>query len=142
MHLRVGGRKTRVEPMMTIREKLLHHQIHPAKLSTDIASGLISTWLMWRHQLALALVVGLVPAVLVSAAMLSVMRFEAQRDSVLGRYIARWMTSTAQAARLAGQIAMWVAAWRHSPAGVVAGLFVIAAAWAYGLMRRILARAG
>jgi hypothetical protein len=75
---------------MDFREKALFHQIHPAKLATDAVSGVASTWLMWRHQLGLALLVGLLPAMLVSAAMLRWLSFEAQRDSRLGSYLARY----------------------------------------------------
>ena len=121
---------------MTFREKVLYHQVHPAKLVTDVLSGVISTWLMWRHQLALALILGLLPAVLISTAMLKLLSFGAQRDSLLGHYVARWMTPAAQMVRLAAQALMWAASWAHSPAGVAAGLLVIVAAWAYGLLRR------
>jgi hypothetical protein len=121
---------------MTFREKALYHQIHPGKLITDIASGIVSTWLMWRHDFAPALLISLLPSVLVSALMIRFMSFETQKNSALGRYIGHWMTSMAQAARLAGQVIMWFAAWFHSLPGVAGGLLVIAAAWTHGLLPR------
>ncbi|HET6413261.1 MAG TPA: hypothetical protein VFG53_14475 [Anaeromyxobacter sp.] len=119
---------------MNVRERALLHQIHPAKLIVDVSGGLASTWLMWRHDLALALAFGLLPSVALSGAMLRWMRFEAERDSRLGRYIVRWMTPAMQWARLIGQAAVWVAAWAHSPLGIGAGLLTILFAWTYGLL--------
>jgi len=40
---------------ITIREKVLYHQIHPLKLFTDWSTGLVAVWLCWRHRLAEAL---------------------------------------------------------------------------------------
>jgi hypothetical protein len=119
---------------MDLREKALFHQIHPLKLATDVTCGIASTWLMWRHELELALLVGFLPSVLVSAAMIRWMSLEAQRDSALGRYVARWMTPAAQAARLSGQLLMWAAAWARAPIGIACGLLVIVGAWTYGLL--------
>jgi hypothetical protein len=47
------------------------------------------------------------------------------------------MTLTAQATRLAGDLITVVAAWYRSPAGIVFGLAIILAAWAYGLIERL-----
>jgi hypothetical protein len=124
------------EGVMTFREKALYHQIHPVKLATDIGSGLISTWLMWRHELAWAVLVSFLPAILVSALMIRFMSFERQQHSALGRYVERWMTPATQAARLAGQVIMWLAGWRHSLPGVTGGLLLIGAAWTHGLLPR------
>ena len=44
-----------------LRERILYHQINPLKLITDWCTGLAATWLMWDHDLILALVVGIVP---------------------------------------------------------------------------------
>jgi len=46
------------------------------------------------------------------------------------------MTPTAQATRFVGDIIMVVAAWYHSPAGIVAGLAIVPAGWSYGLLFR------
>ena len=40
------------EYALTLRERLLYHQIHPAKLFADISTALIGIDLFWRHELA------------------------------------------------------------------------------------------
>jgi len=119
---------------MKLREKALFHQIHPAKLATDIVCGLASTWLMWRHDLGIALLVGLLPSVLVSAGMIRWMSFDAVSNSTFGRYVARWMNPLAQAARLLGQVVMWVSAWARASIGVAVGVLIIVGGWTYGLL--------
>lgn len=44
--------------MLSRRDKILYHQIHPAKLAVDIVGGVVSTWLSWRHELLLGMVIG------------------------------------------------------------------------------------
>jgi hypothetical protein len=39
---------------MDFGEKVLYHQIHPAKLAADISASLVSTYLMWRRRFAAA----------------------------------------------------------------------------------------
>jgi hypothetical protein len=46
---------------MNPKEKYLYHQTHPLKLLTDIGAAFGSLCLLWRHQLAFALVVMLAP---------------------------------------------------------------------------------
>jgi len=45
-----------------------YHQIHPLKLVTDI--GVTPVFFLWRHQVVPALIIGFVPPVIVSAAMM------------------------------------------------------------------------
>ena len=52
--------------MLTSSEKLLYHQIHPLKLAVDITTSLGSTWLLWRHELALGLLVAWVPSIAIT----------------------------------------------------------------------------
>ncbi len=118
---------------MNLRDKILYHQIHPLKLAVDIASGLLSTWLLWMHDLWPGMVVAWVPAVVVSAAMLRWMDFSRQRESAFGRYVAFHMTRSAEALRLSGQVVMWVGAWYHAAWAIVAGLLVIILGWTYSI---------
>jgi hypothetical protein len=37
---------------MTFNEKVLYHQIHPAKLAADVGGSIVSTCLMWRRRFA------------------------------------------------------------------------------------------
>lgn len=114
-------------------DKLLYHQIQPAKLAVDIATSAASAWLLWRGQLWLALLVGWLPSVLVTAAMVRWMDFSRQRDSRFGRYVAHHMTWQATVVRLAGQLAMWFAAWLHAVWGIAVGALVVIAGWTYSL---------
>lgn len=73
-----------------------------------------------------------------SAAVLRFADLEPYRASAIGAYLARYMTPTAQATRLAGDLITVVAAWYQSPAGIAFGLTIILAAWAYGLIARLI----
>jgi hypothetical protein len=118
------------------RDKELYHQIDPVKLATDWGSGLVSLALLWRRRPVPAIVVGFVPSVAVSAALMSgdEARLERLRDSSLGGYIGRYMTPWAQAARGAGFALSAYGAWKRNPALVALGLLVIALAWGWGLL--------
>jgi len=47
---------------MDFREKVLYHQLHPAKLAADVGGSLVSTYLMWRRRFARAMLAAFVPA--------------------------------------------------------------------------------
>jgi hypothetical protein len=55
---------------LTRQERYLVHQVHPAKLATDIGAAAVSTVLFWRHRLVLGLLVFLVPAPVASVLVL------------------------------------------------------------------------
>lgn len=122
---------------MTLADKALIHQIHPAKLATDISSSLVSVWLLWQHSLVWGIVATFVPPAIASALVIRFAHLEPLRDSRLGRYVARIMTPATQGVRLAGALVMAVGAWQRSWLLVIAGLAVVAAAWARGLTGRI-----
>src|SRR5260370_13782299 len=46
---------------MTLREKILFHQVHPAKLATDVLSAVVSLYFFWQHQLFIPLLTHFVP---------------------------------------------------------------------------------
>ena len=58
---------------------------------------------------------------------------EPYKNSRLGAYLVRYMTGTAQATRLVGDIITVFAAWYHSALGIGAGLVLILCAWFYGV---------
>jgi hypothetical protein len=118
---------------MTPEEKILVHQVHPAKLATDIAAAAVSLYFLWQHQLLVGLLTHYIPPLIGSAAVIRFADLDPYKDSHLGSYLARYMTPTAQATRLAADLITVVAAWYHSPAGIVFGLAIIIAAWTYGL---------
>jgi hypothetical protein len=118
---------------MTLREKIIFHQVHPAKLATDIAAAVISLYLFWQYELVIALLTHFVPPPVGSAAVIRFANLEGIKISRLGAYLVRYMTLLAQATRLTGDLVMVVAAWFHSPIGIGVGLIMILAAWSYGV---------
>jgi len=106
------------------------------KLLTDGSSAVISTWLMWTHRWVAALVVTFLPPVLMSGILIRLGRLHEYRASALGRYVAKNMTHTMEAVRLAGQVLVWLGAWYHVVWLIPAGLAVILAAWIRGWLFR------
>jgi hypothetical protein len=120
---------------VTLRDKALYHQIHPAKLATDILSALVSLYFLWQHQLVIGLLTHFAPPIVASALLLGFGDFERQKKSALGRYIAWHMTRAVEAVRLGGDIVMAFGAWFRSPVLIVAGLVIVLAAWSSGPLR-------
>lgn len=52
---------------MTLNDRILFHQIHPAKLVTDASAAVLCLYFLWRHDLSLAVVVAMVPPLVASA---------------------------------------------------------------------------
>ena len=121
---------------MNLSEKVLYHQIHPAKLATDIGAEFVSLYFLWQHQLLLGLATHFLPPIFASALLVPFGSFEFQKNSRFGRYIAWHMTRAMEATRFAGDIAMVLGAWSRSPPVIAVGLLVIIAAWTSGLLRR------
>ena len=96
---------------MTMKEKILFHQVHPAKLATDIAAAFISLYFFWQHDIVVSLLTHLVPPPIASFAVIHFANLESYKNSHLGAYLVRYMTSTAQATRLVGDVIMVFAAW-------------------------------
>jgi hypothetical protein len=121
---------------MTLAERVLYHQIHPAKLLVDWTAGLVAAGLLWHHHLASALIVGLLPPVCASAILISD-RFEPAlqhyRTSAFGRYVARHMTHGMEGLRLVGLVLLWWGSWHQRLAVAALGVIVVLAAWARGL---------
>lgn len=111
---------------------LLLHQVHPAKLATDIAAEVVSDALLWHRRPVLGLASRAVPPVVASALLV-------RRDltplagTARGRYVLAHMPPSAQALRLAGDVLTGWGSWRRSVPTVLAGLAVIAAGWSFGL---------
>ena len=120
---------------MTFGERALYHQIHPAKLFADVATAVISLDLFWRHELAPALVIALLPPVLVSITLMREADLERYRRSAMGAYLRRFMPPWVQTLRVFGVAIAFYAAWWHVPAGVIGGIALVAACWANGIVR-------
>jgi hypothetical protein len=51
---------------MTFREKLLYHEVHPAKIIIDVTTALAAAVLLWQQHLLRAAAVGLAPPIIAS----------------------------------------------------------------------------
>ena len=118
---------------LTRRERYLVHQIHPAKLATDISVSAVSTVLFWQHRLIPGLLVFALPAPIASELVLRG-DLSAYRDSPAGRYVVAHMPPSMQAVRSVSAVTMAVGGWRRSPALIVAGLALVGLGWSHGLL--------
>jgi hypothetical protein len=128
--------EARGEHTLTLRERVLYHQIHPAKVFADVASAVIAIDLFWRHALGPGLLIALAPPILVSAVLITDADLERFRASPMGAYLRRFMPPAAQALRLFGVAVAFYAAWYHVPSGVIGGLALVAVCWANGIIPR------
>ena len=119
-------------PSLTFREKALYHQIHPAKLATDILTEPVSLYLLWRHDLVPGLASHFLPPMIASLAVVGFADLRWLKASPLGRYVARNMNRTVEGARLFGDLVMVAGAWLRQPWLIGLGLAIIAAAWLGG----------
>ena len=124
------------EHSLTFRERVLYHQIHPAKVFADTSTALVAIDLFWRHALAPGLIIALLPPILVSAVLVNEVNFETYRSSPMGAYLRRFMPPWVQAVRLFGVGVAFYAAWFQFEAGVMGGLALVAICWANGIGRR------
>lgn len=46
---------------MNQQEKILYHQIHPAKLFVDWSTGMLALFFLWQHSLIGALIIMFIP---------------------------------------------------------------------------------
>ena len=46
---------------MTLSERMLFHQVHPAKRGTDVAAAIVSLYFLWQHELILGLLLHFIP---------------------------------------------------------------------------------
>jgi hypothetical protein len=120
-------------------DALALHQVHPAKLAVDVTAGLVSDWLMWRRNVAKALVAAFLPAVIASAILVR-RDMSSIRRTRRGRYVLEHMPPSAQAVRMLGQIVVWYSAYRRRPVGILTGHVIVGVGWSHGLVARFAAR--
>jgi hypothetical protein len=122
---------------MDFNEKVLYHQIHPAKLAADVSGSIVSTYLMWRRRFAWAMLAAFAPAVLASVLVIRYADLERRKHSRFGRYMGRYMDRRVlDAWRFFGQVLMWVGAWYRVGKLVPIGVATVVAAWVSGLWRK------
>src|SRR5437588_7612937 len=110
---------------MTPQEKVLYHQIHPLKLLTDISAEVVSLYLFWKRKPVLSLAAALVPPIVASALITSLVDLEPYKRSTLGRYIRVYMTPPVVAARALGTVITHSGAWYHRPMLIPVGLATV-----------------
>jgi hypothetical protein len=115
---------------MDLGEKVLYHQIHPAKLAADISGSLVSTYLMWRRRFAWAMLAAFVPAVVASVLVIRYADLEKRKRSPFGRYIRRYMNRRVEAWRFFGQVVVWGGAWYRMGWLLPIGWGIVIVAWA------------
>lgn len=117
---------------MDASAKALYHQIHPAKLATDIISAFISLFLLWMHDLVLGLIVGYVPSIIATVLIISFADLEKYKQSTFGKYVKTYMNRTTQAVRLAGDTLSKIAAWYNLVLLIIISMLMILIAWLRG----------
>jgi hypothetical protein len=118
---------------VTVAERALYHQIHPAKLGADLAAELVSLPLYWRGRNRAASVVHLgVPVIASAVVVRRTADLERLRDSRAGRYVAVEMTPAMQALRMAGDAVAVLGARRRSLPLIGLGAAIIAGGWTLG----------
>ncbi len=118
--------------VLTSSEKVIYHQIHPAKLSVDIASAVLSLYLFWIHQLILGLLGGFIPSIIASVLIIRYVNLDRYAVSPLGRYVGKHMTRNMEAVRLAGLFVFWFGAWFHTPWIIGVGCLIVVFGWIRG----------
>ncbi len=119
---------------LLLRERILLHQVHPAKLVVDWGTGIVSAWLFWQHDIPAGLIVGFVPSIAISVYLILRTDLSPYRKSALGRYFLSPRTRPGDPARLLGLVVMWGGAYFNSIPAAVVGLAIILAAWCKGLL--------
>ena len=120
---------------MDFREKKLYHQIHPVKLATDIGVTPLALYFFWEHRVLPGLLVGFVPPLIVSLAMLKwTPNLEKLKRSAFGRYIKKYMTPFIELTRLLTLVPMAYGAWSHDFRFIVLALVILVVAWCNGLI--------
>jgi hypothetical protein len=130
----IASDKVSAGSKMDFREKKLYHQIHPFKLTTDIGVTPIFLFFLWQHRIAPAIILGFVPPILVSTAMMIwPPDLEKLQNSALGNYISEYMTPAIEAIRLLSLVPMAWGAWIHDLWLIALGFLILLLAWCNSL---------
>ena len=119
---------------MDARERVLVHQVHPVKLTADIAAAVASTLLLWHGRYRTGWTVRFAVPILASAGVLAWADIESRADTRAGRYVLAHMPPSAQALRLAGDAVLAWGACRRRRSALALGVAVITVGWAHGLL--------
>jgi hypothetical protein len=119
---------------MPFKDRFLLHEIHPAKLATDIIAALLAIYLYWEHLLLWGLLMTLVPPVIASSLVIRFADLRYLKTSRLGRYVQRYMTTSLSIVRIIANFIMLTGAWYHNVFVIIFGVLVILSCWAWGLL--------
>src|SRR5215475_3067115 len=114
---------------MRLAEGALIHQVHPAKISADVAASIISNALLWYERPRAAMTIRCVLPMAGSAAVLGLADLDALSRTRRGRYVLAHMPPSAQVVRLAGDAVMGIGAYRRSSVLMLAGAAVVVIGW-------------
>ena len=112
-------------------DRVLVHQVHPAKVGADVTASVVSNVLLWRARPKAAIALRVLLPLAGSAAVLRFADLDALARTGRGRYLLAHMPPSAQAVRLAGDALMGLGAYRHRRALLVAGAAVVVAGWSH-----------
>ena len=112
-------------------DRVLVHQVHPAKVGADVTASVVSNFLLWRARPRAAIAVRVLLPLAGSAAVLRFADLDALARTGRGRYLLAHMPPSAQAVRLAGDALMGLGAYRHRGVLIVAGAAVVVAGWSH-----------
>lgn len=118
---------------MDLKEKKLYHQIHPLKLATDWITDAISLYLLWSHQLTIALIVMLISPILASLLVVKFINLEKLKESSFGKYMSVHMTTGMEIIRLIGFAIAVFAAWYNMMWLIVVGIIIVILGWLCGI---------
>lgn len=119
--------------ILEFKEKKLYHQIHPVKLLVDWCTGIIALYFIWLHEIVVALLIMLIPAMIASFVIIQFVNLDKYKQSPFGIYMLHHMTKRWEAVRLIGFIIAILAAWFHVLWLIFVGILIILFGWVYGL---------
>jgi hypothetical protein len=119
---------------MTIRERVLYHQVHPLTLTADAAAIVAGAVLLWQQHLLRAMAIGLGLPIAASVIVIQFANVERLAQSRSGHYVARYMTRWTVVARVIGVFIAWEGAWYRSAFWCGVGMLVVALVWARGAL--------
>lgn len=119
---------------MNRQEKILYHQIHPAKLFVDWSTGMLALFLLWQHALIVALIVMFIPSIIASLIIIQFINIEKYKQTAFGKYVSIYMTRFMEAIRFAGYAVMALGAWYHVFWLLPIGLGIIFFGWLRGVL--------
>lgn len=119
--------------IMTLQEKSLYQQIHPARLIVDWTSGLYACYLFWHQEIITGIAVAFLPSLFVSLFVIRMANLEKLKNSRLGKYFQRTYNKTVDLLRFAGFVVMAGGSWYQFFPGIGIGLGIIILTWTYGI---------